>query len=254
MQLGRDVLDVLGRAEVLGDRVVLQGSLDRKLYTRTNDVLEALGGTWSRKARAHLFSPDIDVATLIDLAITTGVITTSKDLGFFPTPPPVAERLVDELRVEPGDLVLEPSAGDGALVRPLLAAGAVVVAVERDAKRRQQLIDLAAVEPRLTVSGADDFMCVELAQPVACVALNPPFLKSGLGDHLDHVRHAYSMLRPGGRLGAIMPSSIEFRSDRRHREFRQWAEERGTIESLPDGSFKASGTGVRTCLVMLVGE
>ncbi len=253
MQLSAAVLDVLSRAECTGDRVVLTGMLDRKLYARTNDALEALGGRWNRKAKAHVFSSGTDASSLIDLAITAGNVVTPKDLGFFPTPAGLAQRLVDELRVEPGDTVLEPSAGDGALVRPLLAAGAMVVAVERDPKRRQSLIDLAAVEPRLTVSGADDFMSVE-AQPVDHVAMNPPFLKSGLGDHLDHVRHAYSMLRPGGRLGAIMPASIEFRQDRRHREFRAWSEARGTIESLPEGSFKASGTGVRTCLVMLTGE
>lgn len=48
------------------------------------------------------------------------------------TPDWLAERVVEWAHVYPGMRVVELGAGDGAFVRPLLAAGAAVLAVERD--------------------------------------------------------------------------------------------------------------------------
>jgi hypothetical protein len=46
--------------------------------------------------------------------------------------------------------------------------------------------------------------------------------------------------------------SFEFRSDRKSTEFRAWMHEvNAKWENLPDGAFKASGTGVSTRLLVI---
>lgn len=83
------------------------------------------------------------------------------------------------------------------------------------------------------------------------ILMNPPFEK---GADIDHVKHAYSLLKPGGRLVSIMCEGPFFRSDSKSEEFRNWLEEvGGTNEKLPDGSFLASenSTAVNTRLVVI---
>jgi hypothetical protein len=53
--------------------------------------------------------------------------------------------------------------------------------------------------------------------------MNPPFEK---GQDIEHVRHAYDQLKPGGRVVAIMSEGPFFRSDKKATEFRDWLESR----------------------------
>jgi 16S rRNA G1207 methylase RsmC len=111
---------------------------------------------------------------------------------------------------------------------------------------------------RATVLNASDFLDVSF-EPVAeknkfdRVVMNPPFLKVGKGDQLDHVQHALKMLKRGGELASIMSAGVEFRQDKRYVAFRDWVySHAGTIERLPSRSFHASGTDVETVVVRVV--
>lgn len=247
MRVSDQVLGVLSNQLVYSaNSVVIDGQLERKLYVKVREVLEACGLVWNRKAKQHLASANTDPAELIALVIATGEIVTAKDLGFFPTPPELARELVVRANVTSGQHVLEPSAGEGAIVLPLLRFGADVVAIERDAARRAELIDRfrGAYPDRLRVDDAIDFLDYEPADPFDAVVMNPPFLKVGKGDHIDHFDHALECVRPGGTVVSVMPSSVEFRP-----AFRARVEKLGAITPLPEGSFKSSGTGVNTCVV-----
>jgi hypothetical protein len=247
MQISPEVLVVLSTVECNGNRAVLTGQLDRKLYTKTNDVLVALGGKWNKKAKAHLF--DGDAAERIDQAIIVGEVTTHQDIGFFPTPPALATELVRMAKVEPGHLCLEPSAGTGNIVRALVAAGGRVTIVERDPKMLLALGDLA------TTLLTNDFLLVEEPEEPQRytfdrIVMNPPFRKVGLGNHMDHAQLAYKLLKPGGIEVCVLPNSVLFREDRKHTAFRTWVHEIGGIlTKLPPKSFHESGTDVETCVL-----
>ena len=112
----------------------------------------------------------------------------AKDLAFYPTPAAVAELALHQLYVKPGMRILEPSAGVGGLVKPLLAAGAQVDAIEIHPDRAAALEAIA--HPALRVSCAN-FLSVAPEPIYDAVVMNPPFE----GTHcLDHVRHAYDFL------------------------------------------------------------
>lgn len=53
-----EVKDVLQRAVITDNSLVLPDQLDRKLYEKVNKALESAGGIWSRKDNAHLFAGD----------------------------------------------------------------------------------------------------------------------------------------------------------------------------------------------------
>ncbi len=247
MKVSQEILAILSGLTLTGNKAIIAAQLDRKTYVAVNKVLEACGGKWDRRAAAHVFPGD--AAERLDQVILTGEVETAKDLGFFATPPDLAAELVAMANVRPGDRTLEPSAGDGALLRPLLSAGAYIVAVEIDPARCDVLVERYGQKVAIWPG---DFLEMTTGS-FDRVVMNPPFGKIGGHDHLDHVRHAWSFLRPQGVLVSVLPSGVTFRQDRRHAEFRSWvASLGGEIQDLPDGSFKESGTGVRTCVLRIV--
>ena len=69
---------------------------------------------------------------------------------------------------------------------------------------------------------------------------------------IHHVTHALKFLKPGGKLVSVMSASVIFRENKLTKEFRDLVESRGGFfEKLPDGSFKESGTMVRTVIVVI---
>lgn len=260
MQIDRDIMGVLEAAQIDGNKLVLTGQLDRKTYESTNKVLAAIGGKWSRKDKAHVFPED--VADVLDPILLTGKYSRIKqDFGQFDTPVALAQEVVERAEITSGLLVLEPSAGTGRLVQAALQAGADSVhVVEIDPKRvshlRNTFRHLRAGHSdssgeRLTwnvvLVDEADFLTVPASPLYDRVVMNPPFAKQA---DIDHIRHAFDFLRPGGRLVAIASASVAFRSNQKTVAFREFiSAHNGQIEPLPEGAFKESGTPVSTVLV-----
>lgn len=248
MKIPTTVLEVLDRAETDGPRLVLTGTLDRKLYLDTAKVLEAAGGKWNRRERAHVFGGD--AAAIIEPVILTGeIVSATQQFGYFPTPAPIVQQLLDLARIEPGMRVLEPSAGSGAIALAAAAAGADVDCVEIQ-EQHAAAID---TEHQLNVAVLVADFLTTVPQPVYDrVVMNPPFARQA---DIAHVVHALAFLKPGGRLVAVMSNGVTFRSNKVTEDFRTlFLDNRGYFLDLPDGSFKESGTGVRTVIAVWTGE
>lgn len=157
---------------------------------------------------------------------------------FFPTPAGVAVRMAQLARIEPGDLVFEPSAGSGNLADAARDAGADVKCLEVSDELRKIL----------TLKGHDVIgwnFDDHQAEPIFdAVIMNPPF-----SNRLDckHIRKAYECLKPGGVLVAIACEGVFFGRDKAAAEFREWLEdENAEIEKLPDQTFMDPSLPVRT--------
>ena len=242
MKVSDDVLAVLSSAQLIGNTVLLTGQFDRALYTKTNKVLEAAGGKWSRKEKAHVFG--MEAADRIDQIILSGSIEIPKDeFNFFPSPPPVVTRLIDLAGIEDGMRVLEPSAGQGAIAHACARQGAVVDCyelMEANFKHLQAYFEDVVHADFLEV-------CPE---PIYDrVVMNPPFQNQS---DIKHVTHALKFLKPGGLLVAVMSAGVAFRTDKRTAEFLALVKSQGgEIHQLPENSFKASGTGVNTVIAVI---
>ncbi|MDM3332405.1 methyltransferase [Citrobacter sp. Cb127] len=250
MRVDNEVLNVLSAAECNGPQLFLTGKLDRNLYTRTNKVLEAAGGKWNRKAKAHIF--DTDASDRIEQIILTGdVVVPKDDFEFFPTPPEIARRVIDLAEITNEMQVLEPSAGRGALVLEVKerAPDAMVSMFELMPDNNKFLRDLKL--HTCGIGEPTDFLDVKPLDVFDRVVMNPPF---GRQADIKHVTHALKFLKPGGLLVSVMSSSVTFRNNKLTNDFRQLIEERGGhIEELPEGAFKSSGTMVNTVIVVIPG-
>lgn len=242
MRVSQRVMEILDRAEMAGPALRLVEQLDRADYTAANKVLEAAGGKWNRKAKAHIF--DVDAADAIEPVLLTGeIIIAKQEFGAFYTPAPVAILACEMLGDINGKKLLEPSAGHGALARVAASRGAVVDCIEVLEESYQRL----AAMPQFAIVAKGDFLQTNPRMLYDCVLMNPPFAKQA---DIWHVDHAAKFLRPGGRLVAIMSAAVQFRSNALTCRFRETvANLGGSIKPLPAGSFKESGTNVNTVIV-----
>tara|TARA_R110000764_G_scaffold216189_3_gene303051 strand:- start:3920 stop:11833 length:7914 start_codon:yes stop_codon:yes gene_type:complete len=167
-----------------------------------------------------------------------------KIAGYFPTPKELVDQMIDYADIQPGHEVLEPSAGKGNIAQEIIAAApdAILEVVEYNSGLR------AILEAKGYNVVGNDFL--EVTKNYDRIVMNPPFENF---QDIEHVQHAFSLLKPGGKLVAIMGAGVK-NSRKKAVEFREWLDNAGSyIEDLPDGSFKTSDrpTGVSTVMVTI---
>ena len=183
-------------------------------------------------------------------ALRAGSVKVTVASQLLPSPRVIAERIVQEARLRPGDRILEPSAGTGRLIDAAIASGwsGECIAVEINPALATAL--LAKYDGAGVRVHHGDFLELEPGpERFDRVVMNPPF-----ADQMDvrHVRHAARFLKHGGRLVAIMSAGVTFRQDRMSTDFRAFVESQGgSIEPLPPDSFKESGTSVNAVLIVI---
>lgn len=152
----------------------------------------------------------------------------------FQTPATLAARMVALADPRPGLAWLEPSAGLGRILRPILETDpASMTACELDATLAGELF---AAFPDMEL-WQGDFLTRDTSPRFARIVMNPPF---HMRADVRHVLHALNFLAPGGVLVGLCLAG-------RHREkgIRPLCDH---WETIPAGAFKAEGTNVETVL------
>lgn len=246
------VESVLRRSRIEGCTLYLPEQLDRKLYEETNKVLTLLGGKWkSGKVKGHVFESDPGMA--IEEALEDGSITDSvKKFQFYPTPVFVVDLILHAANINPNseELILEPSAGSGAIIaRALEIAPRLMFHCFEIQRDLQQLLTVRFAKERVTLYGDDFLQAGPPPKQYNLILANPPFTR---GQAIAHANAMLDCLAPGGQLACVMPASLDFATDRKTKEFRQRMETlgRSSTTKIPPGSFKESGTMVNTVLLV----
>jgi len=222
-------------------------------WAQVKKVFVALGAEWKTRAKGFLFPPGVDGEGVLELALQTGRIVDPKVVGFFPTPDPLADMVVEMMNPSRASLlgrklrVLEPSAGKGSLIRALARWMPNECEVDYC-----ELLPENQAELLLSCQGASfkaaDFLGWLPPAPYDAVLMNPPFSSK---DDARHVLHAWNhALRPGGRLAAIMSAGVLYRDDTLTKVVRELILQNGRFVSLPADAFKESGTAVATVVAL----
>lgn len=244
-KIADDVLGILKTMDFEDKKAVITQKLDPKTYKKVDVVLQALGGKWNRGKMGHLFPGD--AKAIIMKALSNGDYhDAKKDDAFFATPDDLANQIVWLAEVKKGMTVLEPSAGQGAIVRALCRVEADVSCVELNPAYEKALREAGATE---VVIG--DFFATPVGGLFDAVVMNPPFSINNKTTDIAHVLRAWEWLKPGGTLVAITSLGWTFRPFKADHAFREFVDKFGSYTENPEGTFKEAGTNIKTLTLVL---
>ncbi len=237
------------------DQIVIEGNtvrplpkVTRDVYDEFNEILVRLRGRWKR-GKGHVFPYDPTLA--LRAVRSAGVMPAKNPLAYFPTPQELAEAIVAALPDRPPLTMLEPSAGEGALVRAALGRwpDLVVTAVELDP------LNIALLRTCGVDATEANFLEHDFGDHrFDLVVMNPPFTADGDKQAwVTHLRRAFDLLSEHGVLACVAPAGTWLHSSKKvFASLRAWLLELGaSIEYHDAGSFKDSGTGVSTLTILV---
>jgi methylase of polypeptide subunit release factors len=200
--------------------------MKRPIYESFKKILAAIGGCWNGKTHLFWRDPTAPIQEMLAVGKTPKV----NPYSLFETPDCAIDDLFLLLNLPTDDSlipwrILEPSAGRGAIARRIRERlpNAIIDCYEIDPINRDVL-----EAQGFNVLG-DDFLNAEAKGDYHFVVMNPPFERDS---YTEHVQKAYSLLAPGGKLGAIAPHGMTFGSTRAIKDLRNLIAERGYCEDI----------------------
>lgn len=168
---------------------------------QADEVLKAIGGVPQGKGLSY-YQFDYHPGEVLGRIVASGCIPDQQSHQFYPTPGGLAEKLVAMADIGPEHTVLEPSAGQGGLADLL-------------PKEQTTCVEIAALHCQIlrakgyVVHEADFLAWADLHWTGGLgfdrIVMNPPFSE---GRARAHTEAAYTLLKPGGVLVAILPAGM----------------------------------------------
>lgn len=192
--LGFDVVHQLRELRIEDGGMKVWGS---DLSPRTKTTLEYIGGV---NVKSGYWEFDYNVKPVITEICRSGMLPEQKSHQYYPTPEHIALRVVEWADIKPGEQVLEPSAGQGAIADQI-TKNAIIYCVDISKLHCDILKskDYKYVECK-------DFLEYYPAKIFSKICMNPPFSDKRAE---MHVKHASGLLKDGGVLVAVLPASYK---------------------------------------------
>jgi phospholipid N-methyltransferase len=251
-ELTNEAIECLKECKVEGLIVKLpEAQLDRKVYTEVRGRLELIGGKW-KGGKVYGFVFQQDPTDLLNEIANGGSRNLKKEFQFFATPAPLADKLVELAEPESEHDILEPSAGQGAIVN------AINRVLPEQTVYCMELMDLNRTIldkiPTAETLGSDFLNHGGEVEAVFNkgfdrIIANPPFANN---QDIDHIKKMYDLLRQGGRLVSIASNHWKLSGNKKETEFRNWLDTVGAeIIEVPQGAFKESGTNIAASIIRI---
>jgi len=237
--------EILKQCTISGNIIQLPTvQLDRKQYLEIKKQLEFIGGKW-KGGNTQGFVFPTDPTDLLAQITASEDRNLKKEYQFFATPDSLADYLVELSEIKNKDIVLEPSAGRGAIVNAIHREFPAMDVFGYEIMDINQSF-LAKID-HFKLLGSD--FLAECNTFFDVIVANPPFAKN---QDIDHIRKMFECLKPGGRLVTIASKHWQFAEGKKERLFCEWIEKvEADVYDVDRGEFKESGTMVETCIIVI---
>lgn len=237
--------EVLQNCTIDGKVVKLPNvQLDRKLYQEVAKSLELIGGKW-KGGKVFGFVFLIDPTDLLEEIANGEKRNLKKEFQFFATSDNLADELVYLADLQQNDTILEPSAGQGAIIKAINK----VCDVKVDCFELMNVNTIVLNKTGLNFNLIGDDFFKHNGKIYSKIIANPPFTKN---QDIDHLKEMYKCLGSGGRLVCITSESWVNGSQKKQVDFKKWLDEvDAEILDIKKGAFKESGTMVGGKIVVI---
>ncbi len=226
--------------------------VDQSVFPKLKRIIEGIGGKWVTKSQSFAFNDNpIDLFTRACTGESINLDRSfKKKTNYFPTPLSVIEKMNEYFDVSADMRILEPSAGEGAICDYLMKEyGGKNYSFSVDVCEKHVPFMAGLANKGYRVVGTDFMEMVKPDRGYHLILANPPFSKN---QDVIHFKRMYELLAPGGRVICVMSAKWRSDSDPMLKKFRDAL---GycfhSVESVPKGSFRASGTEIETCILIL---
>jgi PRTRC genetic system protein E len=211
------------------------------------EVRKALMNAGAKYKRNTFVFPN-EAQLYIDRLVSGESVNIKKEFQFFATPNDIAATMVSYLPPVAADAkVLEPSAGDGALIIAFLNAYPekhvdCFEIMDINCRRLNALIGARLIGEDFMQNGLPD-------NSYDIIIANPPFTKN---QDINHIMEMYRLLKPGGTIITLASPSWTFGTQKKQVEFKKWLERHDVFpKTLPEKSFASSGTNITPVLLQI---
>lgn len=174
------------------------GDKDKHATAEAVQVIESIGGV----KKDGYFQFDYNPESVVDSIVSSGCIPDQKSHQFYPTPEALAKEAVELAEIEPEHVCLEPSAGTGGLADHMPST--------------TRCVEVSALHCEVLTAKGYNTTCADFldwsaktAERFDRIVLNPPFDR---GQWQAHIEAAARLLKPHGRLVAILPEGAKNRT------------------------------------------
>jgi hypothetical protein len=159
------------------------------------------------------------------------------DINF--TPSAIAKQLVEYANLNSTSRVLEPSCGIGNIADVIRQTTNNIDVVEQ----------MSGFRELLQLKGYNlvgyDFLEYTTDNLYDAIIMNPPF-----SDEVNHIKHAYSLLKNGGTLVSITSPHWTFANDKQSTAFRSWIDNENSYTiDLSSGTFEMTGVSSKILVI-----
>jgi len=240
------ICDYLREATIEGNIIKLpSGQLAREEYMQVKKKLEGIGGKW-KGGKTYGFIFDVNPEKLLKEIIEGNNINLKKDFQYFATPKKIADKLVYYADIQNHDTILEPSAGQGAIIKAINKYSDIRPDCY-ELMEQNRIILKENPEVYFKLIG-NDFLRSESKEYSKIIA-NPPFTKN---QDIEHIYKMFERLGNGGRLVSIASNHWKQSQNKKETNFRNWLDKHNAeIVEIESGEFKESGTNISCCIIII---
>lgn len=243
--------DVLKQCKVEGLVVKLPDTpLDRKVYVDVANKLDGIGGKWNRKVQGFIFPQN--PSELLEQIAGGEKRNLKKEFQFYATPDDLADTLVKYADINNHHLVLEPSAGQGAIISAIYRANNhCAVDYYEIMELNKNILSEKIQKNRTSNMGANFLKESDNGVLYDVIVANPPY-SAPLNSDIDHIRQMYKCLKKRGRLVSLASTHWMVSQNKKETEFKNWLREiNAEVHDVEAGVFKKSGTNIATVIIVI---
>ena len=219
--------------------------LERKQYLEVKKKLEGIGGKWKGgKIQGFIFEQN--PSQLLHQIINGADINLKKEYQIFETPEDIAKKLIYLVDISETELILEPSAGRGAIVKQITKCfpDKKIDCFEIMELNKSFLYKIGNIN-----FVGDDFLKCNITNYYDKIIANPPFRNN---QDITHIMKMYDCLKINGRVVSVASMHWTHSQNRKEKDFRKWLDfVGGNIVNLPSCAFKNFGANSESCIIII---